>query len=376
MFLTRKTGILRFSTVFVLAVAIASSALLGEEGQKTVALKLGPVIGLSGNDFLTISCQTNMPATIRLDIDNQALASEEGEYHSFKVEKLKPGSEYPYTLTGVVGKEKTEKRLGAFKARTPPLHGKLTFCAITDIHASPPWWPKTAEVLAKEKYDFILCCGDAVDTNNKYDQWKCFFNATGELFSSAPLFFVAGNHDRNASLLPKMLPGMEGGDKFWNAKIGPVCVLGIDGAADWSPKGKLYPELEKALSASKEKFLFLMTHYPHWSSGVNNARKTPVLSLLKKYNATAILAGHDHTYERSEPEGGVPVVICGAVKYPLLDKVKNAAKQNPYSKVLSTKSETSIYVVFSVEDDVCTLKAVNLDGKTVDTATFKAREQK
>ena len=39
---------------------------------------------------------------------------------------------------------------------------------------------------------------------------------------------------------------------------------------------------------------------------------------MKKYHATAFISGHDHDYERSEPPGGVTVIVSGGARAPAL----------------------------------------------------------
>jgi hypothetical protein len=95
------------------------------------------------------------------------------------------------------------------------------------------------------------------------------------------------------------------------------------------------------------------------------------MPLLEKYNATAMFAGHDHFYERSEPEGGVTAFVTGGAGAPLRNKAKDAAKQNPYSKVFEKRLH---YCLITVGEDSCTLEALTPEGEVLDTRTWKARK--
>ena len=95
-----------------------------------------------------------------------------------------------------------------------------------------------------------------------------------------------------------------------------------------------------------------------------------LMPLLKKYNATALFAGHDHFYERSEPKDGVSMIVTGGAGAPLRDKVKNAKMQNPHSVVFAKQYH---YCLLTVEEDACTLNVLTPDGTVIDTRTWPAR---
>ena len=100
-----------------------------------------------------------------------------------------------------------------------------------------------------------------------------------------------------------------------------------------------------------------------------------ILPVLAKHRATAQIAGHDHYYERSEPDCGVTVIITGGSGAPLYDaKVSDSgAPVNPHSKVLVKANH---YCSFSVRGDRCTMRAIDLDGHVLDTREWNARPSK
>ena len=118
--------------------------------------------------------------------------------------------------------------------------------------------------------------------------------------------------------------------------------------------------------AQNAKFIFLTSHYPAWSSSSHGKvdekgmpmepamlqMRQTVGPLLAKYKATAMFAGHDHTYERSEDEG-VSFIISGGAGAPRYPKSKTAEKQNPHSVIYSPVLH---YCLLSVSGDTCTLK--------------------
>ena len=91
---------------------------------------------------------------------------------------------------------------------------------------------------------------------------------------------------------------------------------------DYSPGTSNYGWVERTLAGTDAKFVFLLSHYPAWASGQPtevNAQDDPLayqgreylMPLLATYDATAMVAGHWHSYERSEPTDGVTVIVNG-----------------------------------------------------------------
>jgi hypothetical protein len=174
------------------------------------------------------------------------------------------------------------------------------------------------------------------------------------------------------------------GNSNWAQKVGPVLLIGIDGGMSWSKNGKLYTWLEKTLQESKAKYIFLGSHYPAWTSGSHGTLKNGqpreknirtaqniIMPLLKKYNATAMFAGHDHFYERSEPTNGITMIVTGGAGAPLRDKAPDSKKQNPHSVVFEKKLH---YCILSIGEDFCTMEVITPTGEVIDTKKWSARK--
>ena len=95
-----------------------------------------------------------------------------------------------------------------------------------------------------------------------------------------------------------------------------------------------------------------------------------ILPLLVKHKATAMIAGHDHCYERSAPPGGVAHIITGGAGAPLRDKASGARRQNPHSRVYAAVLH---YCMFDLNGDVCTLRVLTPQGRVIDEQTWEYR---
>ena len=255
----------------------------------------------------------------------------------------------------------------------------------TTIAMTPGVPAKVAAAVAAARPAFSVFLGDMVASGNVDDQWdQMHFGPAKEYFATIPYYPVIGNHERNCSLFLRLFQ-TPSGDKNWAQRIGPMLLIGIDGGMNWEAGGELATWLEAQLAAGSDaKFIFLATHYPAWSSGSHAKlgedgapRETParlaqqvIMPLLAKYGATAMLAGHDHFYERSEPPEGVTMIVSGGAGVRLRDKWADAETQNPHSKAFAKRYH---YCVFTIEGDTCTMQAVTPDGEVLDERTWPAR---
>ncbi len=140
--------------------------------------------------------------------------------------------------------------------------------------------------------------------------------------ASVNRFFPAlGNHDwRTAGAKPYLdyfeLPGNE---RYYTVRRGPVALFVVDsdghepdGVTADSVQGRW---LRAELAASDAPHRFVLFHHPPFSSGPHGS--TYELQWpFREWGATAVLSGHDHSYERFEA-GGMPYVVVGTGGAPL-----------------------------------------------------------
>ena len=133
---------------------------------------------------------------------------------------------------------------------------------------------------------------------------------------AANRFFPAlGNHDwrrrRRAAYLDYFeLPGNE---RYYASGAAPVELFILD-SDEHEPDG-ITPDsvqaewLRTALAASTARYQIVLLHHPPFSSGPHHS--APTLQWpFREWGATAVLAGHDHDYERID-RAGMPYVVVG-----------------------------------------------------------------
>jgi acid phosphatase type 7 len=338
-----------------------------------------PVLGDAGSHYFTVGCRTNMPAQVTLEIGDKTWESPEGLVHTFRPTRLHTATEQSYTLTARIAGGSVRKQIGPFHTKTLPRSGQpLRFAALGDSRTYPKDWARVAAAVVAKHPMFVLFSGDMVADGREDRLWdEQFFSVARPYHASIPNFYVNGNHEDRSPLVGSLLPIAN--RIHWKKVIGDTLFIGIDGAADWSEKGENLKWLESTLKASQESFIFLNSHYPPWSSGPHGAgnestsliARKNILPLMKKYGATAFLAGHEHNYERCEPPEGVTVIVSGGAGAPLYPKLVTSA-QNPYSKVFASVHN---FCLFTIDGGKCTMQALTPDGKVLDNKIWPARQR-
>ena len=343
------------------------------------------VLGWTDDKTFSFTCRANAPVPF-LVFPAVLAKSPAGLFHRFVIQRAKAGR----IVLLQAGADVQNRQLYPLLVPAAPGTDKLAFAVVGDCRTGVGMWKSVADAVLKAKPQFVVHTGDVVSSGANEWQWHDEFTGPeAELFAKIPLYCVAGNHEGKSPLYELTInaPGKSGTDRNWFQMVGPVLMIGIDGADGWTASGERMKWLADVLdkNAAKAKFIFLFTHYPPWTSGVHGTlardgkpfepalrnAQANIMPLLAKYKTTAVIAGHDHFYERSEPADGVTVIISGGGGAELRDKAPDAARQNPYSKVWQ---KVNHYCLVKVDGDTCTLTAMGIDGKEIDKVTWQARK--
>lgn len=332
---------------------------------KKFEIRTGPVLGAAGCDYFTVSCRTRMPATVTLHCDGRTWTSKPGVIHRLRADGLKEGKEYEYKLVAsLVGAEATASSK-AYTIKTLSSKGPWTFIALGDARNNPKIWGRISAEAMKFKPDFVMHTGDIIGNGNDYEAWDREYSKPAEEFlATVPCFYTFGNHENNVSMLYNFFGFPQDDRSSYTQVIGPLQLFALNRFENWGKGSANLVRMEKELAESKASFIFAFTHPPAWSSGSHgndSLGKDIHFPILEKYGVTALLAGHDHCYERSEP-GKTTMLIAGGAGAHLYKS--EHAKDNPHSKIY--RSEYS-FIVFKSDGKTCSMKAYAYGGlKTPD----------
>ena len=203
----------------------------------------------------------------------------------------------------------------------------LHFAVIGDYGFAGQPEADVAKLVKSWKPDFIITTGDnnyvdgtdsSIDLNigQYFHEFISPYTGSFGHADTVNRFFPSlGNHDwRTSGAAPYLkyftLPGNE---RYYDIVRGPVHLFAIDsdehevdGMTDSSAQAMW---LKKKLSESTATWKIIYFHHPPYSSGRHG--NSPKLQWpFKKWGATAVIAGHDHTYERLRVKG-LPFFVNG-----------------------------------------------------------------
>ncbi len=353
-----------------------------------IRVVVGPVLGMMDEGSWSVFVRTNLPASVEVVkagdgkpvvVKDAVVESRSGLFHRVRI----PRRAAPAALRLVAGDHAVTQPLSPPPAW--PAGGAWVFAALGDSRDNAVAWGKIAAAVAAQNPRLVLHNGDFVGSGTVDHSWETDFAApAAELLGRVPMYPAIGNHERNAPLYDEVFvtPGEGGRNRNWAQAVGEVLLIGIDGAQEWAPDSDNAKWLAGVLAPSRAKFILLMSHYPAWSSGRHGkagadgkpAEKTvrqmqeTVMPLLERCRATAMLAGHDHNYERSEPPGGVSMIVMGGAGAPL--RPKGEGINNPHSKVFVQQHH---YAFFTVEGDTLTMSVRTPEGEEIDRRAWEGR---
>ena len=206
--------------------------------------------------------------------------------------------------------------------------GGVQFAVIGDYGDASQAEADVAALIDSWNVDFILTLGD-----NNYNDGEAttidanigqFYHAyitpyTGSYGAGAATnrFFPAlGNHDWNTGSIQPYLDyfTLPGNERYYTVTQGPVQIFVID--SDWhEPDGRTATStqaqwLQTQLAASTAAWKLVAMHHPPYSSSSVHGSDETMQWPYAEWGATAVLAGHDHTYERLWAEG-IPYFVNG-----------------------------------------------------------------
>ncbi len=353
------------------------------ERQTPPVFVMGPLLGGLSESGLSVHCHTDRLARVTLEAEGRIEESPPGRIHRFRLAGFAPGETFRYSLRAEDPGTGAASVSGPHLAQTLDPRREILFAACGDNRENREVWAEVADAILKARPAFVCHTGDMSKHGHRYEPWRRDFSAPAAgLLATTPLYAVLGNHDRDSALFRALAPLPPGGE-LWEARLGPVHLVGIDGRADWRRGGEAALRLHARLSASDAPFLFLMNHYPAFSSThhgrprfgrprrrVMRQARDVLLPLAAGAGVTALLTAHDHCYERSELPGGVTQLITGGAGAPFYPRLPTAERQNPHTVVFTN---TRHYLLFRVSANRCRMQALDLTGAILDERDWSPR---
>jgi len=294
---------------------------------------------------------------------------------------LKAGETVYYEIPSSAGGAAPELRKGHFK--TPPTgSASFQFVVFGDTRTRHDLHRKVVDAIVKTDPDFVLHTGDLVTDGYDTAQWPVFFDIEREMLRKTVFVPVLGNHERNNARFHEFF---DVNSPYYSFNWGSAHFAILDSdlinySVSTAERERFWDEqtrwLDEDLRASqKADFRFVVMHHPPFTVNQANAghvskEALALVPLLEKQKVTAVLAGHDHNYQR-HVKNGVQYIITGGGGAPL-------APADPPLPGGITKKVVSVehYVTIKVEGNRARMEVIALDGSVIETVELATDERR
>ncbi|MEI6633425.1 MAG: metallophosphoesterase family protein [Chlamydiota bacterium] len=255
--------------------------------------------------------------------------------HSLQITPLSADTTYHYkTTTGAFSSADHTVR-AALTAATP-----FRFAAYGDNRSNAPEHQLLTEAILASSPSprIVLNVGDLCYDGDTYSYWASeFFTPAAALLYEVPLYVAIGNHDKS-TWVNDYLYFPNAPNRWYSFDIGNAHFAVLDTEASYTVGSAQYTWLDADLSATAQDWVFVMFHYPAYSSGMHGgyaAVQANLVPLLESHGVDMVFNGDDHLYERSL-KAGVNYVVTGGGGAPLYAINQNP---NPYQVYAETTYE-------------------------------------
>ena len=293
-----------------------------------------------------------------------------GRMHRAGLGKLQPGARYRYRI--LAGDQPASAE---FQFRAAPENAsKFTFAVFGDFGNGSKEQFAVARLLEKSPAEFALLTGDLIYGRGELENYDLRFFAPYRHSLPRMVFWPAlGNHDNDtkqgAALLALFDPPANGpksvqSGRNYSFDYGNAHIAAIDSNAGADLlKNDIGPWLLKDMQASDKPWKFVFFHHPPYSSaghGENLKMKAVMVPIFQQAKIDLAFAGHDHSYERSKPLGGVIYIVSGNGGNRLYEH------KHPHDYTAKFYNAKHGLTLVTIEGGKLLLRHVNVDGEEID----------
>ena len=249
---------------------------------------------------------------------------------------------------------------------------------------------KVAELMNGWDIDFIVTAGDnnypngsasTIDANvGKY--FSAFIGdyqgEYGDGSETNRFWPTPGNHDWKDPGLQAYLDyfTLPGNERYYDVVLGDLHIFALD-SEDEDPDGADVDSVqarwfEQAAAESTACFKLAVFHRPPYSSGKHGSSERMQWPFAD-WGMDAVIAGHDHCYERVE-EDGIPYFVNGlggSLKYKMGDLIENSEifyQENFGAQLVTVTDQSMTFEFYNVDGDLIDSRTIEKDCEPASSA--------
>jgi hypothetical protein len=257
----------------------------------------------------------------------------------------------------------------------PMADGSLKFCILGDAGTGDTAQYRLAAQMAKthQAFPFEMCIlvGDnAYGAERPQDMERKFAIPYKPLLDAGVKFYAAlGNHDERLQANYELFN--MNGKEYYSVKAPKQNVRFFALESTYAEPDQI-AWIEKELKGSTEDWKIPFFHHPLYSSGQRHGSDLRLRAALEplfvQYNVSVVFTGHDHFYERTKPQQGIPYFVVGS-----------GAKLRPgnvdrNSGITARYNDTGyVFAIAEVLGDDMVFQAIDQAGRVVDSGKIRRR---
>ena len=254
----------------------------------------------------------------------------------------------------------------------PLKQGSLRFAVIGDSGTGTGAQNELARLLAEWRADFpfelVVMMGDNIYGRDDPRDYRQKFEEPYRVLLDAGVKFYAalGNHDDPKQRFYEKFN--MGGERYYSFKApkGGVRFFALD--SNYMDKKQL-DWLEKELQGAGSDWKICFFHHPLYSSGKKHGPSEELRTVLEplfvKHGVDVVFQGHEHFYERLQPQHDIHYFISGAAGQLRRSNIgKSELTARGFDEDLS-------FMLIEIAGDELYFQTVSRGGKTVDSGSFR-----
>ena len=250
----------------------------------------------------------------------------------------------------------------------------LKFAVIGDFGTGEPPSYQVAEQMAALRgrfpFEMVLTTGDNIvgDQDDSSDLAEKFERPFGPLVQAGVRFYASlGNHDKKVNRTYPLL-GMDG-HRYYTFAKNNVRFFVLD--SNRLDRAQL-AWIAQALRTSKDDWKICAFHHPLYSDGVKHGSAVELRVILEpilvEYGVDVVFSGHDHIYERLNPQKGVHYFVAGAGG-------QSERGIQPSAATAASFDQDRSFMAVEVIADQLYFQAISRVGATIDAGVITRRSK-
>lgn len=262
-------------------------------------------------------------------------------------------------------------------AQSPPLPNRpdsLKFAAIGDNGTGGTEQYEVAQQMTKVHsafpFDLVIMLGDNMygsqrpaDFVRKFEQPYAPLLTMGVRFQAS-----LGNHDTPEQISYK--PYNMNGQRYYTYARNNVRFFALDSTL---MDRKQVAWIEAALRDSREDWKICYFHHPLYSNAARHGSSVDLRILIEpifvKYGVNVVFSGHDHTYERLQPQRGIYYFVSGAAGQLRRGNMRRS------SQTAASFDQDQSFMAVEISGSEMFFQAISRTGTTVDAGVIRRTGQ-